>query len=67
MSGLVRERRFIEWWRPPGALPSRMRDSGGDVVPPDVRFAGKPCTDESSALDKFRTALCHLNPMSIPQ
>jgi hypothetical protein len=34
-------RRLIEWCRPPGALPSRMRDRGGDIVPPDVRFAGK--------------------------
>src|SRR4051794_10474759 len=41
----------IEWWRPPGALPSRMRDHGGDAVPPDVRFAGKPCDQKSSALD----------------
>jgi len=34
-------RRLTEWCRPPGALPSRMRDRGGDIVPPDVRFAGK--------------------------
>jgi hypothetical protein len=28
-----------------------MRDSGGDIVPPDVRLAGKILRDESSALD----------------
>ena len=33
-----------------------MRDRGGDSVPPDVRFAGRSCADESSALDD-RTAL----------
>ena len=31
MSGLVRKRRLIEWCRPIGALPSRMRDRGGDI------------------------------------
>ena len=50
LSGLVHSRRLKEWRRPPGALPSRMRDHGGDSVPPDVRFAGKTCVDESSAL-----------------
>ena len=34
-----------------GALPSRMRDSGRDRLPPDVRFAGKACRNESPALD----------------
>ncbi len=50
MSGLAHMRRLKEWRRPPGALLARMRDRGGDVVPPDVRFAGKTCIDGSSAL-----------------
>ena len=29
-----------------------MRDSGWDQLPPDVRFAGKACSDESPALDR---------------
>ena len=33
---------YTEWRRPLGALPSRMRDSGRDQSPPDVRFAGRP-------------------------
>jgi len=33
-----------------------MRGSGADAVPPDVRFAGRPCSDESSALDDVETA-----------
>ena len=41
MSGLARKRRLIEWCRPPGALLSRMRDRGGNIFLPDVRFAGK--------------------------
>jgi hypothetical protein len=41
LSGLVHLRRLIEWCRPPGALRSRMRDSGVDIVPPDVRLAGE--------------------------
>jgi len=48
--------------RPPGALPSRMRDRGGDSVPPDVRFAGKTCVDGSSALVNRPTAPQCRNP-----
>ena len=55
LSGLALKRRLKEWCRPPGALPSRMRDRGGDLVPPDVRFAGKACCDESSALEAGAT------------
>ena len=51
MSGLAHQRRLKEWCRPLGALPSRMRDRGVDIVPPDVRLAGKPCGHESSVLD----------------
>ena len=32
--------------------PSRMRDSGWDQFPPDVRFAGEACRNESPALDR---------------
>jgi hypothetical protein len=36
-----------------------MRDRGGDVVPPDVRFAGKcPVCDESSALEEIEMRNC---------
>jgi hypothetical protein len=31
-----------------------MRDSGADIVPPDVRWQGSPCDDESSALDHIK-------------
>src|SRR5262249_24109841 len=37
---------FTEWCRPSGALSSRMRDSGWDTIPPDVRFAGEPARRE---------------------
>ena len=45
------ERRNKEWCRSLGVLPTRMRDSGWDQLPPDVRFAGDTCRTESSALD----------------
>jgi hypothetical protein len=54
LSGLVPAHRLKEWRRCPGALPSRMRDHGGDSVPPDVRFPGKACVDGSSASNQPR-------------
>jgi len=33
LSGLVPVHRLKEWRRPPGALPSRMRDRGEDASP----------------------------------
>jgi len=34
--------RLKEWCRLLGAPPSRMRDRGGNAIPPDVRLAGEP-------------------------
>jgi hypothetical protein len=50
--GMALRRRLHRWCRSLGALPSRIRDSGWDQRPPDVRFAGEACSDESPALDR---------------
>ena len=61
---LARKRRLIELCRPPRALPSRMRDRGGDIVPPDVRFAGKcPVVTRAPPWTKAETVTAPKNLM----
>ena len=54
MSGVAPSAVFTEWCRSFEALPSRMRDSGGIVIPPDVRLAGDALRERELTSDRHR-------------